>query len=341
MFQVPVDYVERSPSQLSAEWAAKFGRGFLPDDAIGRMESRYDAHRARQPEATYRQRLEPWVGSYQWCLTRLNPYTHWNDVPQARRGVRERSLPPFRFREFKAGFARSPGTPRDLLCRSYLLIFFPLIFQSFGSKKLDHTLPAMFQPTFIANQARRGMKMATRARSTLWAGLAFAVCVVCAPASAQTGLGIVRGTVMDPSGAAVPQAQVTLINAGTGIAQRVTTSAVGDFYFGHIRTGDYSLTVVKSGFERWVGTFIVRVGQTVSVNPRLAVGSTTQTVQVTGAAPLVNATSMTISDIKDYEQIHQLPLNNRSIESLFDLTPGVEGGDPSDQAMQDLRASMA
>ncbi len=146
------------------------------------------------------------------------------------------------------------------------------------------------------------------------------------PLMGQTGLGIVRGTVSDASGAVVPAASVTLTNTATGVATKSATSEVGIFYFGAVRPGPYSVTVEAAGFKKWTGTLTVDVGKTAVVDPRMEVGTLESTVEVTGAAPLITTQGTEISDVKDAVRIEQLPLNGRDVRNLFDLTPGVEGG---------------
>ncbi len=76
----------------------------------------------------------------------------------------------------------------------------------------------------------------------------------------------------------------------------------------------------------YLATFVVQVGQTVVVDPKLTVGSITNTVLVSDAAPIVTTEGMQVADVKDALRIHQLPLNGRQISNLFNLRAGVEGG---------------
>lgn len=149
--------------------------------------------------------------------------------------------------------------------------------------------------------------------------------VALAPVAAQTGLGVVQGTVLDSTRAAVPNAKVTLINAQTGVARTAQSNAVGVYYFASVPIGPYSLSVEAVGFKRWSSTLQVAAGQTVVVDPVLDVGSVESVVEVTGAAPVVTTVGMEVNDVKDALRIQQLPLNGRAITNLFDLTPGVEG----------------
>ena len=146
------------------------------------------------------------------------------------------------------------------------------------------------------------------------------------PVAAQTGLGVVRGTVQDASKAVIPNAKVTLANSATGVAQSGQTNAAGIYYFGAVQIGPYTLDVEAQGFKKWEGTLTVQAGQTVSIDATMEVGSLQAAVEVTAAAPIVSTQGAQVSDTKDALRIHNLPLNGRQITNLFDLTPGVVGG---------------
>src|SRR5712692_3203176 len=146
------------------------------------------------------------------------------------------------------------------------------------------------------------------------------------PVAAQTGLGVVRGTVQDASKAVIPGAKVTLTNTATGVGRDSTTNADGIYYFGAVSIGPYTLLVESQGFKKWEGTLTVQAGQTLVIDPALDVGSLESAVEVTGVAPVVTTQGAQVSDTKDALRIHNLPLNGRQITNLFDLTPGVEGG---------------
>jgi len=143
---------------------------------------------------------------------------------------------------------------------------------------------------------------------------------------AQTGQGTVTGTVTDLSQAIVPKADVTLTNKATGVATKGQSSDVGIYYFGAVPIGDYIIVVAKQGFEEWAGTFTLSVGQNAVINPTLKVGSATTVTEVSAAAAPIETQSGAVADIKDSNQIRDLPLNGRQIGGLFDLTAGVESG---------------
>jgi hypothetical protein len=143
---------------------------------------------------------------------------------------------------------------------------------------------------------------------------------------AQSGQGTVTGTITDLSKAIVPDATVTLTNMATGVTSKTQSSSVGSYFFGAVPIGQYKIEVEKKGFEQWEGTFTLDVGQNAVVNTALKVGTTTTIVEVNGAASPIETQSGTVSDIKESDQIRDLPLNGRQVGLLFDLTPGVESG---------------
>lgn len=156
--------------------------------------------------------------------------------------------------------------------------------------------------------------------------LAIGLMIMALPVAAQTGLGVVRGTVQDASKAVVPNAKVILTNTATGVARDSLSNADGIYYFGSVQLGPYSLSVEAQGFKKWEGTFSVEAGQTVIIDPSMEVGSLQSAVEVTGVAPTITTQGSEVADVKDALRIHDLPLNQRQISQLFDLTPGVVGG---------------
>lgn len=150
--------------------------------------------------------------------------------------------------------------------------------------------------------------------------------VLVRPAYSQTGTATVTGTVTDSAHALVTRADVTLTDTLTGITRTAKTSDVGIYYFGAVPIGSCNITVKKQGFDEWLGTFTLNVGQNAVVDAVLKVGTTTTVVKVTGAATPIDTTSGTVADVKDSNQIRELPLNGRQIGLLFDLTAGVESG---------------
>ena len=146
------------------------------------------------------------------------------------------------------------------------------------------------------------------------------------PLAAQTGTGVVTGTVQDSAKAAVANAAVTLTHRDTNIIRKAATSVVGSYFFPSVPPGPYTLTVVTAGFKKWSGRLVLEAGQTAVIDPKIEVGSVDTVITVEDVAPVITTGSSEVSDVKDSLRIRQLPLNGRSVATLFDLTPGVEGG---------------
>jgi hypothetical protein len=155
----------------------------------------------------------------------------------------------------------------------------------------------------------------------------FGFALLAATLRAQTGVGQIQGTVIDASGAAVPNAAVALEHVQTANKFQTTTSGTGFFVFPSLQTGEYRLTVTSAGMQQWQGQVLLQVGQQAVVNPSLQVARAAEQVTVAGdVTPLVTTTSPTLATIVERARIEQLPLNGRAIQNLLTVTvPGLEG----------------
>jgi len=143
----------------------------------------------------------------------------------------------------------------------------------------------------------------------------------------------IAGTVTDQSGAAVPAAQVTLVNVATQFTRTMETNASGQYVAPTIPTGNYEVTVVKKGFERLQRSGIqLTAASTLSVDLQLALGSETQTVSVIDTPPLLQSQSAEVSSLVDSRQMVALPLVTRDFTDLVLLTPGAHVGSASNLA---------
>ncbi len=137
-----------------------------------------------------------------------------------------------------------------------------------------------------------------------------------------------EGTVTDPTGAATPGATVRVRNSSTNVETRVTTGSDGRYFVASLQPGGpYVITVEAAGFkteER--GGVTLEVNQAARVDIALEVGSASETVQVTGEAPLLEASTAAMGQVVDNRSIVNLPLNQRNAYSLVFLVPGVTGG---------------
>ena len=162
-------------------------------------------------------------------------------------------------------------------------------------------------------------------RSYLAIASSFAVIVLWASLSAaQLTTGTIAGAVTDQSGAAIPGAKVTAKNTETGIARETVTGPTGRYEFPSLPGGAYEVTATSQGFQTSVRSGItLSLGQNAVINHSLQVGEVTQSVTVTGEAPLIETTSATVSQLVDAQKVESLPLNNRDLTQLAVLQPGV------------------
>jgi hypothetical protein len=155
-------------------------------------------------------------------------------------------------------------------------------------------------------------------------------CAFMACVEAQTTNGLITGVVTDPTGAVIPDAQITIVNQGTGLKRTTATQATGEYIVPQLAPGVYDITVVKSGFGQQSQSSVqLEVNQSLTLNFKLGLASSAQTVQVTGAPPMLNTTSATLSNVVNHEETVDLPLNGREFTQLALLSPGaspVENG---------------
>jgi hypothetical protein len=150
-----------------------------------------------------------------------------------------------------------------------------------------------------------------------------------ATAFAQVTTARLQGTITDPSGAAIPNATITITNTGTGLVTKVTSNARGLYVAPALPAGHYRVVVVKPGFQRSTRTMTLSISQVAVADFQLSVGAVTQSVTVKGGAPLLHAADSTISHVIVGPQITQLPLNEQNFTQLATLTPGVTRGVPT------------
>lgn len=151
-------------------------------------------------------------------------------------------------------------------------------------------------------------------------------------AYAQSDNGSIVGTVTDQTGAAIPNAAITVTNLATGLKLHVTSDGAGGFEVPAVPRGSYRAEVKSQGFQSQVTNFTVKVATAQTLIFKLAPGSVSTTVTVTSAAPLVNTTDATMGDTIQGKQVTDLPLNGRNFTQLALLTPGVTRGAYGDQA---------
>jgi hypothetical protein len=140
---------------------------------------------------------------------------------------------------------------------------------------------------------------------------------------AQKITGDIEGNITDSSGAVVPKATVTAQNVDTGLVRTATTSSSGNYRITDLSIGNYKITAEAPGFKTVVRTGDIRAGALTHADFALSVGQRTETVEVEGAAPLVEL-SPNENNYIDAAKIASVPLNGRDFNSLLAITPGVQ-----------------
>jgi hypothetical protein len=164
-------------------------------------------------------------------------------------------------------------------------------------------------------------------------GLAFCCALVPAQkAWAQSDTARIQGSVLDPSGAAVPGATVTVTNRDTNAVVTVTSDGNGNFAVPALTRGNYEATATDTGFTTAVQDFTLDVSQAQTLNFTLQPGAQTTSVTVTDAAPLVETASSSLGEVVQGRQVTELPLNGRNFTQLALLTPGVTRGNYGNSA---------
>jgi hypothetical protein len=156
-----------------------------------------------------------------------------------------------------------------------------------------------------------------------WAVLAL-VLAGFAPATLGQATQSISGTVTDQSGGGVPKATVTVTQAETGSVHAAATSDQGAYTVLALAVGTYHIEVKATGFETLVHSDVtLQVGDQAVIDLVMKVGSVTQTVEVSSAAPTIDTTNAVIGGVVASQQVQNLPLNGRGFQDLTVLQPGV------------------
>jgi len=136
--------------------------------------------------------------------------------------------------------------------------------------------------------------------------------------------GSVVGVVRDPSGAVVPNVSITLINTGTNVTYRSTTTDTGDFRFPLVSVGQYKLDAEAKGFGKTeLPDVTVLLGQATRADVLLKIGDANTEVKVEGTVEALQTESATVSGVVHHEDIVNLPLNGRNFVQLVALQPNA------------------
>jgi len=160
-------------------------------------------------------------------------------------------------------------------------------------------------------------------RFPMFLALLLTLCLVAAPAFGQSlTTGSISGTVYDPTHAVVANAAVSLKGLDTGSTASATTGTNGSYTFGLLKPGRYQITVKQAGFAQVDQTMDVQVGQITKADIDLVVAKGTETVEVSGTAPLIN-TEPSQNTAFTAEEVAQLPSAGGDITNIADTAPGT------------------
>jgi Carboxypeptidase regulatory-like domain/TonB-dependent Receptor Plug Domain len=164
-------------------------------------------------------------------------------------------------------------------------------------------------------------------RNKRWAGMlliVWAMIFAASTAMAQVDTGTILGTVKDPTGAVIPNAKVTIVNQGTGETIISMTRSDGTYIVTPLKIASYRISVEVAGFKKEENTaFELNIQQQAVVDFVLQAGATSETVQVTSSAPLLQTQSAVVGQVIGAQTVENMPLNGRDWTMLATLTPGV------------------
>jgi hypothetical protein len=136
--------------------------------------------------------------------------------------------------------------------------------------------------------------------------------------------GSISGVVTDPTGAVIPDVEVTALNTGTGVRQSVVTDSKGFYEFPALAIGTYELDVQRPGFRPFHQTgLVIDANSALVVDVKLTLGEATQEVTVSSTAVHVETSSTQMGEVIEGTKITSVPLNGRSYTDLLALQPGV------------------
>jgi hypothetical protein len=169
-------------------------------------------------------------------------------------------------------------------------------------------------------------KLATSRSSVCLAILCVALSL---PAWAQKDAGGIVGTVKDATGAVLAKAKVTVADVDRGTHLETETNDSGEYVASPLRVGRYTVTVEHSGFKRAVTVPVsLDVQQRIALDVTLQVGQISESVEVTGAAPLLETETSELGQVVDNKRVANLPLNGRNFAQMALLTAGTAPSEP-------------
>src|SRR6267143_1858309 len=142
----------------------------------------------------------------------------------------------------------------------------------------------------------------------------------------QTVTSTLQGRISDATGAVIPEASVTALNADTGLKRTVTANAVGEYQIGGLPPGDYTVNVEKSGFQKSAKKIHLDLAASGNVDFALAPGQVQTQVEVQDVGEVAEPTRTMVSEVIDQQKIENLPVNGREFIDFALLAPGITIG---------------
>jgi hypothetical protein len=150
-------------------------------------------------------------------------------------------------------------------------------------------------------------------------------CLLLLPASsvAQTA-GTIVGDVVDPSGASIPGVTIRVTSEATGLEREVESNEVGQYRVSPLNPGTYMIQVENAGFKTQLRSGVVlQVADVLEVDFTLELGEVTETIEVTGAAPIMQTQEASVAGVVNEAELKRLPVNQRNFTKLILLMPGT------------------
>jgi hypothetical protein len=159
--------------------------------------------------------------------------------------------------------------------------------------------------------------------------------VAAAPLRAQQGTSEIGGKAVDDQGAVLPGVTILITNEATGSVRDITTGADGSFFASQLVPGRYKISAKLASFRSFErGGLVLAIGQRMTINVTMSLGSLEETVTVSGQSPLVDTTSIKVGGTVGTAELSELPAMNRNYFSTVALLPGVQFS-PSNQMGND------
>jgi Carboxypeptidase regulatory-like domain/TonB dependent receptor len=149
-------------------------------------------------------------------------------------------------------------------------------------------------------------------------------------ANAQDTTGTILGNITDPTGASIPEADVTVTNTATGIARSVKTAGTGAFTVPNLDPGTYTVVIKMTGFQQTnISNIQLSAGDRRRTDASLVIGAANESIEITTSAPLLQTDSSSIGSNITQQAVHDLPLNGRNYITLVQMSPGATEAAPN------------